>query len=173
MEARTAGVGEIAFLTGVLCAALGGCFYPPHASTPPPSQVRLAVPYDLAWDSVNAVINQNKYKVQATNPEQGIIEAQGISFTGQEADCGEFRNLGGVSAVDPTAASSAEYNFHLKADGPEASIVKVEATFVAPLSIPFHPPSDVQCVSRGTDEARLLSEIQTQAGLAHRPQYVK
>jgi hypothetical protein len=158
-----------------LCIVLSisGCFYPPQA---PPSglafnRIRLDVPYDLAWDAINSVIKKNNYKVRAQDPNHGIIEAQGTSFTTQEADCGVVSSLGGKSPVDPTAASSAEYNFHLKADGPEAAVVAVDATFVAPLDLPFHPPRDVECVSRGVDEARLLKEVQEQAAAERRPEY--
>jgi len=158
-----------------LMLALSGCFYPPLS--PPPNaeqnRVKLPIPYDLAWDTVNSVIKQNNYKLRAQDPTHGIIEAQGTSFTAQDADCGQFRSMGGTFPVDPTPASSAEYNFRLKADGPEASIVGVEATFVAPLNIPFHPPQSVECVSRGTEEARLLKEVEQQAVSEHRPTYKK
>jgi hypothetical protein len=153
--------------------ALSGCFYPPLSTRSGTSrnQARLTVPYDLAWDAVNSVIRQNNYKVRAQDPNHGIIEAQGTTFTTEEADCGEFRSLGGTFVVDPTASSSAVYNFRLKPDGPEASIVVIEATFVAPLSGPFRRPTDIECASRGTDEARLLKEVAAQAASARRPTY--
>jgi hypothetical protein len=153
--------------------ALSGCFYPPLAarSDANRNQLRLTVPYDLAWDAVNSVIRQNSYKVRAQDPNHGLIEAQGTSFTTQEADCGEFRSLGGSFPVDPTASSSAVYNFRLKADGPEASLVAIEATFVAPLSVPFHRPTDFECVSHGSDEARLLKEVAAKAASLRRPTY--
>ena len=164
-------------ITAILGAALAisGCFYPPLARPPSAAQaqVRVKVPYDLAWDAVNSVIKKNNYNVRAQDPNHGIIEAQGTSFTLEDADCGEFRSLGGRFAVDPGAASAAEYNFRLKADGPEASIVEVEATFVAPLTVPLRPPSSIECVSRGTNEARLLGEVVEQAGQERRPIYVK
>jgi hypothetical protein len=154
---------------------LAGCFYPPLTAPPggAESQARLTLPYDLAWDAVHAVIKQNGYHVRAEDPNHGIIEAQGTVFTLQDADCGEVRNLGGRFSIDPGNASSAEYNFHVKAEGPEAAIVAVEATFVAPLNLPFRPPSNVECVSRGVNEARLLGAIGQQAALEHRPVYRK
>jgi len=155
--------------------ALSGCFYPAQISPPSADHDRvvLDLPYDLAWDAVNEVIKQNNYNVRAQDPTHGIIEAQGTSFTLQDADCGEFRTLGGRFAVDPTAASAAEYNFRLKADGPEASIVEVESTYVAPLTVPFHPPSSTECVSRGVDEARLLGQVREQGAQERRPVYRK
>lgn len=163
--------------TAILCMTLAfpGCFYPPMH---PPAkaglnQIKLAVPYDLAWDAVSIVIQQNNYKLRAQDPNHGILEAQGTSFTAQDADCGRFSSLGGAFPADPGAESSAVYNFHLKADGPEASVVGVEATFVAPLRVPFHAPTDIECVSRGSDEARLLKEVETQATSARRPTYEK
>jgi len=51
--------------------------------------------------------------------------------------------------------------------------VEVEATFVAPLTVPLRPPSSIECVSRGTNEARLLGEVVEQAGQERRPIYVK
>jgi hypothetical protein len=156
-------------------AAISGCFYPPMAHPPSADQerTRLEVPYDLAWDAINSVIKRNNYSVRAQDPTHGIVEAQGTTFTLQDADCGEFRSLGGRFAVDPGAASSAEYNFHLKADGPEASIVEVEATFVAPLALPLRRPSSTECVSRGTNESRLLGEVVKQAAQERRPIYMK
>ena len=171
---------RIAAITGTALAtaaalATSGCFYPPLARPPGADQahVRVQVPYDLAWDAVNSVIKQNHYSVRAQDPNHGIVEAQGTSFTLQDADCGEFRSLGGRFAVDPGAASAAEYNFRLKADGPEASIVEVEATFVAPLALPLRRPSSTECVSRGTNEARLLGEVAEQASQERRPIYTK
>jgi len=165
---------RIAAILGA-AAAISGCFYPSLARPPSAAQeqVRVEVPYDLAWDAVNSVIRQNNYSVRAQDPNHGIIEAQGTSFTLQDADCGEFRSLGGRFTVDPGAASSAEYNFRLKADGPEASIVEVEATFVAPLAVPLRRPSSTECVSRGTNEARLLGEVVEQASQERRPIYTK
>jgi hypothetical protein len=165
---------RIAAIVGA-AAAIPGCFYPPMARPLSGAQehMRVEIPYDLAWDAVNSVIKQNNYAVRAQDPNHGIIEAQGTSFTPQDADCGEFRSLGGRFAVDPGAASSAEYTFHLKADGPEASIVEVEATFVAPLALPLRPPSSTECVSRGTNEARLLGQVVEQAAQERRPIYMK
>lgn len=168
MERNVAG----AIVLGVTLT-LSGCFYPPLSARSDASrnQVRLTVPYDLAWDAVNSVIRQNNYKVRAQDPNHGIVEAQGTSFTAQEADCGEFRSMGGTFSVEPTASSSAVYNFRLKADGPEASLVAIEATFVAPLSVPFHRPTDIECVSHRTDEARLLKEVAARAASLRRPTY--
>jgi hypothetical protein len=153
--------------------ALCGCFYPSLSSPPSPAQNRiiLALPYDLAWDAVNTVIKQNRYALRAQDPIHGVIEAQGTSFTAQDADCGESRSLGGRTPVEPTSDSSAEYNFHLTADGPESCRVEVEAVFITPVVIAFHPASDVQCVSRGIEEARLLKQIKAQAASMRRPTY--
>src|ERR1700688_1654945 len=97
-----------AALATAAALATSGCFYPPLARPPSPDQahVRVQVPYDLAWDAVNSVIKQNHYSVRAQDPNHGIVEAQGTSFTLQDADCGEFRSLGGRFAVDPGAASA-------------------------------------------------------------------
>jgi hypothetical protein len=170
---RPIAVRIAAILTAAL--AISGCFYPPLIRPPSGDQehARVEVPYDLAWDAVNSVIKRNSYAVRAQDPNHGIVEAQGTTFTLQDADCGEFRSLGGRFAVDPGAASSAEYTFHLKADGPEASIVEIEATFVAPLALPLRRPSSTECVSRGSNESRLLGEVVEQAVQERRPIYTK
>jgi hypothetical protein len=157
----------------IMALLFDACFQAPM--TPPPKSdataTRLAVPYDLAWDAVNEVIRRNSYKVRAQDPNQGIIEAQATSFTRADADCGDIKGLGGTLAVDPTSSSSAEYNFRLKPDGPEASTVSIDATYIAPLRVPFHPPRDTECVSRGINEARLLKEVEALASVEHRPTY--
>ncbi len=172
--AETTAGAPLAAIAACVTFAFSGCFYPPLSAKPVAAQnrVRLAIPYDLAWDAVNEVIRENNYVVRAQDPNHGIIEAQATNFTGQEADCGEFRSLGGRYTVEPTQASSAEYTFHLKADGREAAIVDVEATFVAPLSVPFHPPTSIECISREVNEARLLTQIRQAAAVIHRPAYV-
>jgi len=155
------------------CAlGVGGCFYPPNQPPlkPESTTLRLEVPYDLVWDAVNQVIKQNNYKVRAQNPSEGIIEAQATNFTSEDADCGQIKALAGTFPVDPTVDSSAVYNFRLKPDGPEASIVNVEATFIAPLRVPFHRPRDNLCASRGLDESRLLNEVEESATAIRRPE---
>ncbi|HXW83948.1 MAG TPA: hypothetical protein VEJ86_06060, partial [Candidatus Binataceae bacterium] len=44
-------------------------------------------------------------------------------------------------------------------------------TYDTPLKVPLHPPQDVECVSRGTEESRLLREILAQATQTHPPEY--
>jgi hypothetical protein len=157
-----------------LAAGLSGCFYPPLTQPPRPEQrrVRIAKPFDMTWDATLSVLKENNYKVQAQDSNHGIIEAHGTSFTLDDADCGKIRNLVGTVPVEPTKESSAVYNFRLKPDGPEATFVSVETTFVTPLRVPFHPPRNTECVSRGADESRLLSEIEGKAAEEQRPKFL-
>ncbi len=71
-------------ILGVIAALFAaGCFYPPVTQPPPDEQqeVIIPLPYDLAWDAVNAVITQNAFHVQAQDMTNGIIEAVGPRFT--------------------------------------------------------------------------------------------
>lgn len=162
----------LAALLGSVCA---GCFYPPIEKPPTAKQDRivLSLPYDLAWQAVNAVVAQNGYQVIVRDPNRGLIETQTNHFTLRDADCGQLKSVAGRYPAEPNQAASAVYNFSVKPNGKEASIVEVRATFSAPLHVPLHPPRDVQCVSRGTQEARLLKEVAQQARLTHRPVYKK
>jgi hypothetical protein len=166
--------GALCFLC-FLVAAIGfaGCFYPPLQKPPNDKQGRvvLSLPYDLAWNAVNAVIAKNGYRVVAHDPNHGIIETETNHFTLQDADCGQLKGVVGKYAAEPGQDASAVYNFHLKPNGKESSLVSVQATYSAPLHVPFHPLSDVQCVSRGVEEARLLKEIAQQAKETHRPTF--
>jgi hypothetical protein len=152
-----------------------GCFYPPLEKPPTrkKDRIMLSLPYDLAWDAVNAVVARNGYQVIARDPNHGIIETQTNHFTLRDADCGQLKSVAGKYPAEPSQAASAVYNFSVKPNGTEASIVSVRATFSAPLHVPLHPPRDVQCVSLGTQEARLLKEIAQEARLTHRPIYRK
>ena len=172
-----------------LVAMLGGCFYPPtHQPTPqqqspaqqptqqqqPRSngdQVKLAIPYDLAWDAVHSVISDNGYEIITEDPNHGIIETQAPhGFTLKDADCGKIRNVFGYAA-QPQQDSTAVYNFEVKPADRESSLVSVQATFTAQLQVPFHPLSDQQCVSRDAQESRLLKQIEARAKKEHRPEY--
>ncbi|MGH7913976.1 MAG: hypothetical protein ACREPW_04925 [Candidatus Binataceae bacterium] len=160
-------------LATVLMAS--GCFYPPTQKPPSPNkdEVTIGQSYDLVWDAVHNVIKKNKLHVNADDPNQGIVETETNHFTLDDADCGQLKGVSGKYAAEPDRAATVVYYFKVKPEGHEASIVSVQATFSAPLYIPLHPPRDVQCVSRGKAEARLLKQIAAEAAATHRPIFVK
>jgi hypothetical protein len=152
-----------------------GCLYPP-ATQPPPDeqqQVVIPLPYDLAWDAVDAVITENSFHVQAQDMTNGIIEAAGPRFTLHDADCGKIKSVAGAYTAEPELNSSSVYNFLVRPRGPEASIVEVRATFNSSVKVPLHPATDVDCVSHGIQESNLLREVLAQAKKTHRPEYAK
>ncbi len=156
-------------------AATAGCFYPP-ARTPTPqtrNEIALDQPYDLTWDAVHAVIRKNKLHINAEDPNHGIIETETNRFTLDDADCGQLKGIVGKYAAEPNEAATAVYSFAVKPNGREASTVGVQATFSAPLHVPLRPMRDVQCVSRGKAEARLLKEIAAEAAAIRRPAFSK
>src|SRR5580658_4062942 len=155
--------------------ALAGCFYPPTTEPPEDSKVTTVIPlpYDLAWDAVNNVIKENDFKVQAQDPNHGVLEVAAKKFSLQDADCGKIRGIAGTYVAEPDIAGSVVYNFSVKPKGNEASTVAVMATFDSPLTVPLHPVEDVECVSRGVQESRLLQQILAQAKVTHRPEYRK
>jgi hypothetical protein len=151
-----------------------GCFYPPEQKPLPAksTEVTLAIPYDLGWDAVHVVINKNNFRIITENPDTGMLEAEAPgSFTLNDADCGKLKGIASKYAAEPDPDSSAVYDFHVKPKGNEATTVEVQATFSAPLHVPLHPLRGEQCVSRGTQEARLLREISLQARNEHRPNF--
>ena len=127
------------------------------------------VPYDLTWDALHRVVNQHEYKILGDDPNHGIVEAEAHSFTLADADCGQMKSVANKYVAEPDPGGSAVYNFKLEPAGPEATNLSVSATYSTPLHVPFHPISDFQCVSRGTQEARLLKEVDTAAHSEHRP----
>ena len=116
---------------------------------------------------------ENKLRVNADDPNQGIIETETNQFTLDDADCGKLKGVSGKYAAEPDRAATVVYYFKVKPKGHEASIVSVQATFSAPLYIPLHTPRDEQCVSRGKAEARLLKQVAEEAAAIHRPTFVK
>jgi hypothetical protein len=166
------GIAAVALLAA---AALAGCFYPPAEASPPLKKetVRLDRPYDLAWEAVHAVIRKNNLRINAENPNHGIVETETNRFTLKDADCGKVKGIIGKYAAEPNLAATAVYSFEVKPKGREASTVSVQATYSAPLQVPLHPTRDVRCVSRGTAEARLLKEIVAEAAAMHRPAFAK
>src|ERR1700730_64996 len=152
-----------------------GCFYPPTQKPPAPgkNEMTLDQPYDLAWDAVHNVIRKNNLRVNADDPNQGIIETETNRFTLADADCGKLKGVSSKYAAEPDRAATVVYYFKVKPKGHEASIVSVQATFSAPLYVPLHPPRDEQCVSRGKAETRLLKQIADEAATIHRPTFVK
>jgi hypothetical protein len=158
-----------------MAALVSGCFYPPTQKPPAPSrdEVTLDKPYDIVWDAVHKVIGEHKLRINADDPNQGIIETETNRFTLEDADCGKLKGVSTKYAAVPDRAATAVYYFKVKPKGHEATTVSVQATFSAPLYVPLHTPRDEQCVSRGKAEARLLSEIAEQAAAIHRPTFVQ
>lgn len=163
-------------LTSVLLAlapSLAGCFYPPVQAPPPPEKRRvlLPLPYDLTLDAVSQVVKDHNYQVHANDPTNGVIEAETTKFSGGDADCGRVGTALGKESAEPGLDSSAVYNFYIKPSGREASTVTVQAVFSTPVGVPFHTLRNVECVSRGVQEAKLLKDIQERAALIRRPEY--
>ena len=168
--------GVRASIWGVIAALFAaGCFYPPVTQPPPDEQqeVVIPLPYDLAWDAVNAVITENSFHVQAQDMTNGIIEAVGPRFTLHDADCGKIKSVAGTYTAEPEPNSSSVYNFLVRPRGPEASIVKVRATFNSSVKVPLQQATDVDCVSHGVQESDLLREVLAQAKKTHRPVFAK
>jgi hypothetical protein len=156
-----------------LAAVLGGCFYPPNAKPPNPAQstVTIAKPFDLVWDATHQVIAANGFRLVTEDPTSGLIETQASGgFTLKDADCGQLR-LANKYAAEPGIDATVVYNFYVRPAGDEATTVSVQGTFDAPLQIPLRPTTDVQCVSRANQEARLLKLIAAKAAKAHRPSF--
>jgi hypothetical protein len=178
MECVTSGIAAVrrwAIMALAVASMAAGCFYPPTEQPPAPSkdEVTLDKPYDIVWDAVHNVIKEHKLRVNADDPNQGIVETETNRFTLEDADCGKLKGVSTKYAAEPDRAATAVYYFKVKPKGHEASTVSIQATFSAPLYIPLHRPRDEQCVSRGKAEARLLSEIADQAATMQRPAFVK
>ncbi len=157
-------------LSAIIALTAAGCFHPAIARhEPEPEKNNVPVAYDLVWDAAITVIKKNELKVQAQDPVHGIIEAQGRHFTLQDADCGIVGTPLGKVPAEPTDEATTVYNFYLKPDGPEATNVTIQATFSTPGNAPFHPTRDIECVSTGRQEARLLKQITDQATGEKRP----
>lgn len=152
-----------------------GCFTQPTAQEPPESKTSTVVPlpFDLTWTAVNNVIQQNDFRIQAQDPNHGILEVLGNRFTLQDADCGKIESIGTTYAAPAEPDATAVYNFLVKPVSNESTRVTVRASYNSPLRVPFHPNKDVDCVSRGAEESRLLQQILAQARVTHPPQYRK
>jgi hypothetical protein len=162
---------RITNLFAVMALAAAGCFHAaiPAKSEAVPEKDAVAAPYDLVWDATIAVIKKSDLKVQAQDPVHGIVEAQGRHFTLQDADCGLVSSPLGKAPAEPTDEATTVYNFYLKPDGPEATDVTIQATFSTPGNAPFHPTTNLECISKGRQEARLLKQIKEEASHETRP----
>ena len=156
-------------LTLMLCG--GGCYYPALIQPPKAAQTRktIARPYDLTWDAVHTVVKESDFRIVSEDPNQGIVEVESHAFTTGDADCGQMKSIGSRYTAEPDPGGSAVYEFKVEPNGPESTNLSVNATFSTPLHVPFHPITNFQCVSRGTQEARLLHQIETSARAEQRP----
>jgi len=163
-------IGFLAMLAAISTSS-PACFYPPTTKPPADNRTRTVVnvPYDLTWDAVHSVVKDREYRIQGDDPDHGIVEAEAHSFTLADADCGQEKSIAGKYDSEPDKGGSAVYNFKVEPAGPLATNVAVNATFSTPLRVPFHRIQDFQCVSRGTQEAKLLKEVETAAHAARRP----
>jgi len=161
----------VATISASISLGAAGCYYPANIAPPPQAKTGtvINVPYDLTWDAVHTVVKNRDYKIEGDDPDHGIVEVESHSFTLADADCGQMKSVGERFDAEPLAGGSAVYNFKVEPDGAEATHLSVNATFTTPLHVPFHPITDFQCVSRGTQEANLLSEVETTAITARRP----
>ena len=151
--------------------AAQACYYPAQIQPPLPAknQTVVTVPYDLTWDALHSVVAQHEFRILGDDPNHGIIEADAHTFTLADADCGQLKSIGSRYDVVPDPGGGAVYNFHAEPAGPEATTLSVMATFSTPVHIAFHPVSNVECISRGLQETRLLSEIDAAAHSERRP----
>jgi hypothetical protein len=158
-----------------LAAAFIGCFYPPiHPSDVAPMALKVDRPFDLVWDAAHKVILSNGYRIVTEDPGSGLIETQTAGgFTLKDADCGQLRSVANKYQAEPDLDATVVYNFYVKPSGDEATTVSVQGTFDAPLQIPLHPTTNVQCVSRGVQEARLLKAIAQRSAREHRPVFTQ
>jgi hypothetical protein len=149
----------------IIAITLAGCFYPPQQRPPETSRTQLLLhsPYYKVWDAVHQVIAKNDYRIITEDPDIGTIEAQATgSFTLADADCGKLKAIGRKYSAEPDPDATALYDFQIKPGGNEMSTVDIRGTFTAPLHVPLHPVRGEQCLSRGTQEARLLTQIAKQ-----------
>jgi len=162
-------------LAMVMVATIAGCYYPPVTQPPPEKKnhIVVPVPYDLTWDAVHTVAKNNDYKIEGDDPDHGIVEVEAHSFTLADADCGKMRSLGSKYDADPLPGGSAVYNFKVEPAGPQSTELSINATYSTPLHVPFERITDFQCVSHGTQETRLISEVEKAAEAAHRPVYTE
>lgn len=155
--------------------ACTGCFHEaiaPH-ETAPRKPGSIPSPYDEVWDATLQVIGSNQLRLQAQDPVHGIVEAQGRHFTLQDADCGVVGTPLGKTVAEPTDEATTVFNFYLKPDGPEATNLSIQATFSTPGNAPFHPTTNLDCVSKGRQERMLFKQIKEAAAQEHRPVYKK
>lgn len=159
----------------VLLSAVAGCFSPPIAQEPPESKTSVVVPlpFDLTWTAVTDVIKLNDYRIQAQDPNHGILEVLGHRFTLQDADCGKIESIAGTYPAEPEANATAVYNFKVTPVSNESTRVGVLASYDSPLRVPLHPYQDVQCISRGAEESHLLQQVLAQARVTRPPAYRK
>ena len=153
-------------------AFLAGCFYPAQTIAPPVKQTSATIdaPYDLVWDAVHSVVVSEGAHIVTENPDAGAIEFQTVGgFTLADADCGKVRGIGGKVNAEPDPDSSSVFDVKVQPEARRVTRVSIAGTFTAPLHVPLHPMSDVQCISRGVQETRLLKRIEAQTLLEHRP----
>ena len=139
----------------------------PNRQAAAQSTVVIAKPFDLVWDATHQVIAAKGFRLVTEDPASGLIETQASGgFTLKDADCGQLRSIANKYRAEPGIDATVVYNFYVRPAGDEATTVSVQGTFDAPLQIPLRPTTDVQCISRATQEARLLKAIAAKA--AHR-----
>jgi hypothetical protein len=160
-------------LVAGLALANVGCFYPPTTEPPADEQERtvVALPFDVTWNMVNSVAKREGLRVEVADPNNHNLEASGPRFTLQQADCGTIKSIAGQYAAQPEAASTSVYNILIKPHGREHTLVAVAVSYNSPVRVPLHPATDVDCISRGTDESRFLKEIIAEATITPRPDY--
>ncbi|HLX37676.1 MAG TPA: hypothetical protein VKR29_07740 [Candidatus Binataceae bacterium] len=160
---------RLILLALMLCG--GGCYYAARIQPPKAAETRATVtrPYDLTWDAVHTVVKQNDFRIVADDPNQGIVEVESHAFTTGDADCGQMKSVGNRFDAQPDPGGSAVYEFKVEPNGPESTNLSVNATYSTPLHVPFHPITNFQCISRGTQEARLLHQIDATAQAEQRP----
>jgi hypothetical protein len=159
----------------LLSTVATSCFNPPVAQEPAESKTSVVVPlpFDLTWTAVTDVIKLNDYRIQAQDPNHGILEVLGHRFTLQDADCGKIESIAGTYAAEPESNATAVYNFRVTPVSNESTRVGVQASYDSPLRVPLHPYQDVQCVSRGAAESHLLQQVLAQVRVTHPPAYRK
>src|ERR1700686_4109803 len=93
----------------LLALLAAGCFYAPTQKpvADDKNELTLALPFDLAWEDVHAVIAENGFHIIAEDPNNGIIESQAATgFSLKDADCGDVRGIAAKYHAEPDPGSS-------------------------------------------------------------------
>lgn len=109
-------------------------------------------PYDEVWSDVMGFFTTSNIQIKTVEKESGIVYAESMRFTDQQADCG-------TPGINKVVGRQMSLNIFVKENSDNQTAATVNTNFIETRRFADQPAFAVECNSKGTVEAAILSSL--------------